>query len=116
MGSKFQLRVLFFFCSHEAKAQGELLPSANVRRPSWVVWSCFVINLLLNVFYETTRPRALIFNIKHCLVDLYQMCSTGDPRIPNSIPGLATYFCFSFRFLKKGSCHLLAKVCARSTG
>ena len=33
-----------------------------------------------------------------------------------SIPGLATYFHFSFRFFKKGSCQLLAKVCARSTG
>ena len=33
-----------------------------------------------------------------------------------SIPGLATYFRFSFRFFKKGSCQLLAKVCTRSTG
>ena len=33
-----------------------------------------------------------------------------------SIPGLATYFRFSLRFFKKGSCQLLAKVCARSTG
>ena len=33
-----------------------------------------------------------------------------------SIPGLATYFRFSFPFFKKGSCQLLAKVCARSTG
>ena len=33
-----------------------------------------------------------------------------------SIPGLATYFRFFFRFFKKGSCQLLAKVCARSTG
>ena len=33
-----------------------------------------------------------------------------------SIPGLATYFRFSFRFFKKGSCQVLAKVCARSTG
>ena len=32
------------------------------------------------------------------------------------IPGLATYFRFSLRFFKKGSCQLLAKVCARSTG
>ena len=32
------------------------------------------------------------------------------------IPGLATYFRFSFRFFKKGSCQLLAKVCAGSTG
>ena len=30
-----------------------------------------------------------------------------------SIPGLATYFRFSFRFFKEGSCQLLAKVCAR---
>ena len=29
-----------------------------------------------------------------------------------SIPGLATYFRFSFHFCKKGSCQLLAKVCA----
>ena len=32
------------------------------------------------------------------------------------IPGLATYFCFSFRFFKKDSCQLLAEVCARSIG
>ena len=31
-------------------------------------------------------------------------------------PGQATYFRFSFRFFKKGSCQLLAKVCAQSTG
>ena len=31
-----------------------------------------------------------------------------------SIPGLATYFRFSFRFFKKGSCQLLATVCART--
>ena len=30
-----------------------------------------------------------------------------------SIPGLATFFRFSFRFFKKGSCQLLAKVCAQ---
>ena len=33
-----------------------------------------------------------------------------------SLPGLATYFHFSFRFFKKGSCQLLAKICARCTG
>ena len=33
-----------------------------------------------------------------------------------SIPSLATYFRFSFRFFKKGSCQLLGKVCARSIG
>ena len=40
-------------------------------------------------------------------------CKSG---VLGSIPGLATYFRFSFRFFKKGSCQLLTKVCARSTG
>ena len=34
-------------------------------------------------------------------------CKSG---VLGSIPGLATYFRFSFRFFKKGSCQLLAKV------
>ena len=46
--------------------------------------------------------------------------SVGHPTrksgVLGSIPGLATYFRFSFRFFMKGSCQLLAKVCARSTG
>ena len=41
---------------------------------------------------------------------------TRKSGVLGSIPSLATYFCFSFRFFKKGSCQLLAKVCARSTG
>ena len=41
---------------------------------------------------------------------------TRKSAVLGSIPGLATYFRFSFRFFKKGSCQLLAKVCARSTG
>ena len=41
---------------------------------------------------------------------------TRKSGVVGSIPGLATYFRFSFRFFKKGSCQLLAKVCARSTG
>ena len=41
---------------------------------------------------------------------------TRKSGVLGSIPGRATYFCFSFRFFKKGSCQLLAKVCARSTG
>ena len=41
---------------------------------------------------------------------------TRKSRALGSIPGLPTYFRFSFRFFKKGSCQLLAKVCARSTG
>ena len=41
---------------------------------------------------------------------------TRKSEVLGSIPGLATYFRFSFRFFKKASCQLLAKVCARSTG
>ena len=41
---------------------------------------------------------------------------TRKSGVLGSIPGLATYFRFSFNFFKKGSCQLLAKVCARSTG
>ena len=41
---------------------------------------------------------------------------TRESGVLGSIPSLATYFRFSFRFFKKGSCQLLAKVCARSTG
>ena len=38
---------------------------------------------------------------------------TRKSGVLGSIPGLATYFRFSFRFFKKGSCQLLAKVCAQ---
>ena len=41
---------------------------------------------------------------------------TRKSGVLGSIPGLATYFRFSFPFFKKGSCQLLAKVCAQSTG
>ena len=44
--------------------------------------------------------------------------STSDSRArgPGFNIGSATYFCFSFRWFKKGSCQLLAKICAGSTG
>ena len=41
---------------------------------------------------------------------------TQEPKVPGSNPGPATYFHFSFRWIKKGSCQLLTKVCAQSTG
>ena len=70
-------------------------------------------------------PRSA-FDIGHCTVihcNAMPGCVaqsvghlTRKPGVLGSIPGLATYFRFSFRFFKKGSCQLLAKVCARSTG
>ena len=41
---------------------------------------------------------------------------TRKSGVLGSIPGLATYFHLTFRFFKKGSYQLLAKVCAQSTG
>ena len=41
---------------------------------------------------------------------------TRKSGVLGSIPGLATYSRFSFRFFTRGSCQILAKVCARSTG
>ena len=41
---------------------------------------------------------------------------TRKSEVLGAIPGLATYFRFSFRCFKRGSCQLLAKECARSTG
>ena len=46
----------------------------------------------------------------------FRVVKTRKSGVLGSIPGLATYFRFSFRFFKEDSCQLLAKVCARSTG
>ena len=35
------------------------------------------------VFSEISRPRAWRFVMKHCLVDLYQVCLVRDPRVQN---------------------------------
>ena len=43
-------------------------------------------------------------------------CLTQEPEVPCPYPDPATYFRFSFHWFKKGSCQLLAKVCAQSTG
>ena len=68
--------------------------------------ACSVINPI-NLFDCTTVPG----RVAQSVGDL-----TRKSMVLGSIPGLATYFRFSFRFFKKGSCQLLAKVCARSTG
>ena len=42
----------------------------------------FCKQFALHVFSATTRSRlALIFGMKHCLVDLYQVCSVGEPKV-----------------------------------
>ena len=58
-------------------------------------------------FHENIKPGRVAQSVGHL---------TRKSGVLGSVPGLATYFRFSFRFFKKGSCQLLAKVCARSTG
>ena len=65
-------------------------------------WECFIILSILFLL-----PGRVAQSVGHL---------TRKSGVVGSIPGLATYFRFSFRFFKKGSCQLLAKVCARSTG
>ena len=69
--------------------------------------------LLLSILHVFDSPFYLIEpgRLAQSVGDL-----TRKSGVLGSIPGLATYFRFSFRFFKKGSCQLLAKVCARSTG
>ena len=62
-----------------------------------------------------------LFCLLHCMIKPGRVAQsvghlTRKSGVLGSIPGLATYFRFSFRFFKKGSCQLLAKACARSTG
>ena len=71
---------------------------------------------LFSLFY-TFADSSSINYLKTGLVALIlEVTTVPKSGVLGSIPGLATYFRFSFRFFKKGSCQLLAKVCARSTG
>ena len=63
--------------------------------------------LLNNIMLISQAPGRVAQSVGHL---------THKSGVLGSIPGLATYFRFSFRFFKKGSCQLQAKVCARSTG
>ena len=67
---------------------------------------CLIPTVVLN-YSPMLPPGRIAQSVRHL---------TRKSGVLGSIPGLATYFLFSFRFYKKGSCQLLAKVCARSTG
>ena len=72
------------------------------------VYVCmYVCAYVCNQFSHTYMPGRVAQSVGHL---------TRKSGVLGSILGLATYFRFSFRFFKKGSCQLLAKVCARSTG
>ena len=63
---------------------------------------------------NTKYVRNLVFNsICVCVPDRVAQSVahlTQKPDFPGSIPDPATYFRFSFRWFKKGSCQLPAKV------
>ena len=76
--------------------------SCACNRCGWgVVWTFFLSSSLLSFQGRVAQ------SVGHL---------TRKSGVLGSIPGLATYFRFFFRFFKKGSYQLLAKVCARSTG
>ena len=70
---------------------------------------CFLEKQVLTLKSESplTKPGRLAQLVGHL---------TRKSGVLGSIPGLATCFRLSFRFFKKGSCQLLVKVCAQSTG
>ena len=73
------------------------------------IWSYNQLETFSTLIYTKLlyhRPDRIAQSVGHLT------CKSG---VLGSIPGLARYFRFSFRFFKKGSCQLLAKVCALST-
>ena len=59
--------------------------SSVVRRPSSVVRRQQLLQTT-SPPKLLSQPRALIFGMQHCLVDLYQVCSNGGPGVQNG-PG-----------------------------
>ena len=52
----------------------------------------FKMKTLKILLFETRRPGALIFGMKHHLVDLYQVCSNYGPGAKNgSAPGVTCF-------------------------
>ena len=85
--------------------------SAHWVRISWSVGSeksfAHVPPVGVNPRLPVCRPDRVAQSVGHM---------TRKSEVLGSIPGLATYFRFSFRWFKRGSCQLLVKVYARSTG
>ena len=74
------------------------------RRGTFVVKIDF--SVVCPTIFQNSEPGRIAQSVGHL---------TRKSGVLGSIPGLATYFRVSFRFFKKDSCQLLAKVCARST-
>ena len=90
-----------------------LLPALNPACSSAIISSAWGLSLF-KITFSMTLPD--LYTILPGRVAQSVGHLTRKSGVLGSIPGLATYFRFSFRFFKKGSCQLLAEVCARSTG
>ena len=77
------------------------------------IWVIFCVDLKDVLGININKCTVLLLPSRVAQSVGHLTCKSG---ILGSIPGLATYFRFFFRFFKKGSCQLLAKVSAPSTG
>ena len=101
--------VLSFFPLDVLDGIWDLIESVS---EGFLIYSCYCLKG--NLFLFTDLQNFLFYLPGRVAQSVGHL--TRKSGVPGSIPGLATYFRFSFRFFKKGSCQLLAKVCARSTG
>ena len=69
------------------------------------------IRVYCNVFEETFGRRSFDLSLQYDAMR-YDNINAAVADLMELLPNVL----FSFRFFKKGSCQLLAKVCARSTG
>ena len=71
-----------------------------------ILISNYIICLII-IAHHQNLPGRVAQSVEHLIL---------KSEVLRSIPDLATYFRFSFRWFKRGSCQLPAKVCAWSTG
>ena len=99
-----------------AQRYGTIAPHTRRRASVLVVFVVFCVHMYSFAglirrtqppTFSDTAPGRVAQSVGHL---------TRKSGVLGSIPGLATYFRFSFRFFKKGSCQLRAKVCVQSTG
>ena len=95
-----------------------ILPRLYVRRVYFSFYGCrgYFVALITSLMEILIAGSALVAYNPFTGVQVRKVGHlTRKSGVLGSIPGLATYFRFSFRFFKRGSCQFLAKVCARST-
>ena len=93
-------------------------PDSKVRGPGFDTWSGHILSFLLPLIPEgqlSVTGESMCTKYWPGRVTQLVGHLTRKSGVLGSISCLATYFRFSLRFFKKGSCQLLVKVCARST-